>query len=70
MVGVLASSTVDRGFDTRPDQAKDYIIVICCFSVNHATLRGKNKDGLARNQDNVSAWNEMSIHGLLIVSVG
>jgi len=37
----------------------------CCFSVKHATLRRKSKDWLARNQDNVSEWGEMSINGLL-----
>jgi hypothetical protein len=27
---------------------------VCCFSAKHAALRSKNKDWLARNQDNVS----------------
>ena len=53
MVSVLTSSAVDRGFELRSDQAKDYEIGICCFSTKHATLRRKNKDWLARNQDNV-----------------
>jgi hypothetical protein len=34
-------------------QIKDYKIGICCFSAKHAALRGKSKDWLARNQDNV-----------------
>ena len=29
-------------------------------------LRRKSKDWLARNQDNVSEWGDMSIHGLLL----
>jgi len=31
-------------------------------------LRIKSKDGLAQNQDNVSEWGYMSIHGLVSVS--
>jgi len=46
-------------------QAKDYKLGICCFSAKHATLRRKSKDWLALNQDNVSVWDDMSIHGLL-----
>jgi hypothetical protein len=54
MVSVLALSMVDRGFDPRSGQTKDYEIGICCFSAKHAALRRKSKDWLARNQDNVS----------------
>ena len=36
MVSVLASSVVDRGFEPRTVQAKDYKIGICCFSAKHA----------------------------------
>ena len=63
MVRILASSVVDRGFELRSGQTKDYKIGICCFSAKHTTLRGKSKDGLARNQNNV--WSDMSTHGLL-----
>jgi hypothetical protein len=62
---VLASSVVDRGFEPRSDQTKDYKIGICCFSVKHAALRRKSKDWLARNQNNVSEWSDMSTHGQL-----
>jgi hypothetical protein len=65
MVSGLASSAVDRGFEPRSGQAKDYKIGICCFSAKHATLRRKGKDWLARNQNNVSEWGNMSIRGLL-----
>ena len=65
MVSVLASSVVDHGFEPRSGQTKDYKIGICCFSAKHAALRRKSKDWLARNQDNVSEWGDMSIHGLL-----
>ena len=64
-VMVIASSVVDLGFESRPDQTKNYKIDICCFSANHAAFRRKKKDWLARNQDNVSAWGDMSIPGHL-----
>ena len=54
MVSVLASSVVDREFEPRSGQIKDYKIDICCFPAKHAALRRKNKDWLARNQNNVS----------------
>jgi hypothetical protein len=65
MVGVLASSEVDRGFESRLGQTKDDKIGICCFSAKHAALRRKSKDWLAQNQDNVSEWGNMSICGLM-----
>jgi hypothetical protein len=40
-------------------------IGICFFSAKHAALRRKRKDWLARNQDNMSKWGNMSTHGLL-----
>jgi hypothetical protein len=67
MVSVLVSSAVDRGLEVRSGQIKDYKIGICCFSTKYvyAALRRTNKDWLARNQDNVSEWGDMSIRGLL-----
>ena len=65
MVSVLASSAVDRGFEPRSGQTKDYKIGICCFSTKHTALRRKNKDWLARNQNDVSQWSDMSNRGLL-----
>ena len=64
MVSVLASSAVDRGFEPRSGQIKDYKIGICCFSAKHAALKRKSKDWLDRNQDNVSEWSDMSTRGL------
>ena len=58
LVSVLASSVVDRGFEPRSGQTKDYKIGTCCFSAKHAALRSKSKDWLARNQNNVSEWSE------------
>jgi len=65
MVRVLASSAVDRGLERRSGQTKYYEIGICCSSSSHAALRRKSNDGLARNQDNVSEWGNMSTLGLL-----
>jgi hypothetical protein len=56
---------VDRGFEPWSGQTKDYKIGICCFSAKHAALRRKNKDWLARNQNNVSELSDMSTRGLL-----
>jgi hypothetical protein len=65
MVSVLASSVVDRGFEHRSDQTKEYKIDICCFPAKHAALRSKSKDRFARNQNNVFEWRDMSTRGLL-----
>jgi hypothetical protein len=65
MVSVLTSSAVDRGFEPRSGQTKDYKIGICCFSTKHTALRRKSKDWLARNQNNVSEWSDMSARRLL-----
>ena len=60
MVSVLASSVVDRGFESRSGQTKDYNTGICCFSAKHAALRKKSKDWLARNKNNMSEWSDIS----------
>jgi hypothetical protein len=60
MVCVLVSIVVDRGFELRSGQTKDYKIGICCFSAKHAALRRKSNDWLARNQSNVSDWSDTS----------
>jgi hypothetical protein len=65
MVSVLALSAVDSVFLAWSDQTKDYKIGINGFSANHTVLRRKSNDWLARNQDNVSEWGDMSICGLL-----
>ena len=67
MVSVLASSTVDCGFEPRSCQAKDYKIDMCYFSAKHPALRRKSKDWLAQNQNNVSEWSDMSTCGLVSV---
>jgi hypothetical protein len=65
MVSVLALSVVDREFESRSGQTTDYEIGICCFSAKHVAFRRKSKDWLARNQNNVLEWSDMSIRGLL-----
>ena len=67
MVSVLASSAVDRGFEPRSGQTKDFKIGICSFSAEHAALRRKSKDWLARNQNKVSEWSDMFTRGLLFL---
>ena len=64
MISVLVFSAVDHGFEPRWSQIIDCKIVICCFSVRHGALRSKNKDLLARIQDNATEWNNMSTRGL------
>jgi hypothetical protein len=65
MVSVLASSAVDRRFDPRSGQTKDYKIGIYCFSAKQTTLRRTSKYWLTRNRDKESDLGDMSIHGLL-----
>jgi hypothetical protein len=65
MVSVLASSVLDCRFEPRAGQTKDYKIGICCFSAKHAALSSKRKDWLARNQNNVSEWSDISTRELL-----
>ena len=68
MVNMLASSAVDRGFEPRSVQTKDYKIGICCFSAKHAALKRKSKDWLARNKNNVSEWGR-HVYPQTVVSV-
>ena len=65
MFSVLTSIAVDRGFEPRSGQTKDYNIGMCCFSAKHAALRRKSKDWLARNLNNVPEWSDMFPRGLL-----
>ena len=64
MVIVLAWRAVDRGFEHRPGQIKDYKIDISCFSSKPAVFRRKSKDWLVLNQAIASEWGDMSIHRL------
>ena len=62
MVSVLSSSMINREFEPRSCQTKNYEISICCFSAKHASSRSKSKYWLAQN---VPEWGDMSICGLL-----
>ena len=66
MLSVLASSAVDCRFEPRSGQTQDHKFGICSFSAKHTALRRKSKDWLARNQNNVSEWSDMSTCGLLL----
>jgi hypothetical protein len=66
MVSMLASCEVDRRFKSQSGQTKDYRIGNYCFSTKHAVVRRKSKEWLARNQEIVSEWGELSIRGLVL----
>ena len=62
---MLDTREVDRGFESRSGQTKNYAIGVRYFSATHAALMRKSKDLFARNQDNVSEWGDISIRRLL-----
>ena len=66
MVSVLALSVIDCGYEPRSGQTKECKIGICCLSAKNASLRRKSKDWLARNQNNVSKWSDISTRWLLL----
>jgi hypothetical protein len=70
MVSVLASSAIYCGYELRSCQTKEYKIGMCCFSAKNAALRRKSKDWLARNQNNVSKWSDISTQWLLLAQLG
>ena len=65
MVRELDSSVVDRRIELRSGQPKEYEIGMRCFSAKHAALRRKSKNWLARDQNKVFEWTDMSARGLL-----
>ena len=52
-------------FTVSSTYTRTYNNVYALFFPKHTALRRKGKDGLARNQDNVSEWGDMSIHRML-----
>ena len=62
MIGVLALSAVDPGFEPLSSQTKNYKNCICCF---YTELWIRAKTCQAMNQDNVSEWSDMSTHWML-----
>ena len=67
---MFISSVLDSVFRQRSGQTKDYKIGICCFSAELTAFRGKSKDRLNRNQENVSECRvERHLYPLNVVSV-
>ena len=67
-LSVFTLSVVDRGIEPWSGQTKDYKIDSFCFSDKHSALRSKNKDCLARNQNNVSEWSDICLPAYCCVS--
>ena len=63
MVSVLASSAVDRGFESRSIQL---VCVASLLSTQNQGVRAKTGRLGIRIITNVSEWGDMSIHGLLL----
>jgi len=63
MITMIATITNDYVFELRSGRSKDYKIGMCWLSEKHAAW--KRKDWLARNQDNVSKWSDISNFGPL-----
>ena len=64
MISALTSSATDCVFEFGSGQGKCYKIGMCFFSTH--LLEVRNKDTLTRNWDNVPAWCDISISGLLL----
>jgi hypothetical protein len=65
MVSVLVPSAVDRGIEPRRVEPKTIkLVFVASPQMTQHAIRKKNKDWLARNQDNVSEWDDMSIRRL------
>jgi len=54
---------MDPLVDSRSGRTKDYTIDISCFAVEHAALRGENKDCLVFSQYTESDWDDMYMYG-------
>ena len=61
VVSVLASSVVDREFESRSGKARVCKICIFCFSAKLLTIRRKSIDWLSRNQNNVCEWSVVPV---------
>jgi hypothetical protein len=65
MVCVLSSSVVDREFEPRSGQTKNYKIGMFCFSAKHAALKKRDKTGCLGIRIISPRVGGMSIRGLL-----
>ena len=68
MVGVLATSALDHGFQPRLGEIKDYEIGICCFSAKHATLSIKSR--LVSSESRLCVGEGRHVYPQTVVSVG
>ena len=59
MASLHGWGVVDRGFEPRAGQIKDYKISNLFLLPKHTALRRKSKDWLVQNQNNVSEWSDM-----------
>jgi hypothetical protein len=62
----LASNAVDRGFEppVGSNHRLSKFLIAASLSTQYCIM-SKGKDWLARNQDNVPKWSDMSTRGLL-----
>ena len=68
MVGMFPLSVVDRRFESRSGQTKNYEIVFCLFFAKRVSVISKNNDSLAKNQYiYISEWTHKSTDGLLFL---
>jgi hypothetical protein len=63
---LFASSVLDRGFEPRSDQIRNYKIGICHLSAMYSASRTKRTKTGIQNRDNVSEWNYTSITRTLV----
>jgi hypothetical protein len=68
MVSMLASSGVDRVFQSRAGQTKDYKIGICCIFAKYAALSRK-RQRLVGLESEKCARVERHVYPLTVVSV-
>ena len=64
MVSMLAASAVDRGFEPRSGQTKDYDIGMCCFSTKPAALKEYDTVGIAKWFVHENSWFGQLRHAL------
>jgi hypothetical protein len=65
MVSVLTSSVVDRGFEARSGQPKDYNIGMCCFSAKHTAWRRNSKDSTSWREQAIFQWDDDEVRFVL-----
>ena len=69
MVSVVASSAVDRGFEPRSGQTKDYKIGICCFSAFSVSVSYHYKNPTQRVGLEQSGPHHHLIENLLVLAI-